>query len=68
MGSASEEDVKGGGRGGLFYVFSFFHVSEHSEHICIFLLFSVEKINYFLMLKQYHVHQNLKCSKVQIVS
>ena len=45
MWSASRSDVKGGV--GHFYVFSFLHVSEHSEHICFFLLFLVEKINYF---------------------
>ena len=36
------------GVGGHFYVFSFLHVSEHSEHICfVFLLFLVEETNFF---------------------
>ena len=35
--------------GGHFYVFSFFHVSEHSEHICVFFfLFLVEKLIIFM--------------------
>ena len=37
--SASWYDVKGGGGVGHFYVFSFLHVSEHSEHILFFFTF-----------------------------
>ena len=29
----------GGGGGDHFYVFTFLHVLEHSEHICFFQLF-----------------------------
>ena len=32
MWSASRKDVKGGGVGGHFYVYSFFHVSEHVHY------------------------------------
>ena len=37
----------GGRGGGNFYVFNFLHVSEHSEHICLFVFcfFLVGKIN-----------------------
>ena len=33
--------------GGHFYVFSFFHVSEHSEHIWVFFFFWLEKLIIF---------------------
>ena len=32
---------------GHFYVFTFLHVSEHSEHICFFYFYDGDRINYF---------------------
>ena len=42
-----QNEGKGEGSGGHFYVFTLLYVLEHSEHFCFCLLFWWEKIYYF---------------------